>query len=70
MMMIITTQHNSRTTCPVSEFVFHFIFTMQSYPALQMATCWICNHNPTTRYFRTLIIMITSHQGYMSVPVA
>ena len=27
-------------------------------------------HNTTTRYFRTLIIMITSHQGYMSVPVA
>ena len=27
-------------------------------------------HNTPTRYFRTIIIMITSHQGYMSVPVA
>ena len=27
-------------------------------------------HNTTKRYFRIFIIMITSHQGYMSVPVA
>ena len=68
--IIIITQDKSesRTTCPISCFVF--IFTIQSYPALQMATYWICIYNTTTRYFRTLKIMITSHQGYMSVPVA
>ena len=40
--IIIITQHKSRTTCPIPNSCFEFIFTIQSYPVLQMATCWIC----------------------------
>ena len=69
--IIIITQPKSRTTCPVSEFVFRFfIFIIQSYPALQMVTCWICVSKHNNKVFLNTYNHETSHQGYMSVPVA
>ena len=69
--MIITTQHKSRTTCPISEFVFRFLYLLyRVIPHCKWRHAGFVFHNTTQRYFRTLIIMITSHQVYMSVPVA
>ena len=68
-LIIIITQHKSHATCPNSEFVFRFyIYYTELSP--------IANGDILDWYFitqqgiRTLIIMITSHQGYMSVPLA
>ena len=33
---------NPAILVPFPNSCFVFIFTIQSYPALQMATCWIC----------------------------
>ena len=68
---MIITQHKSRTTCPISEFVFRFLYLLyRVIPRCKRRHAGFVFHNTTTRYFRTLLIMITSHQVYMSVPVA
>ena len=70
-MKIIVTQHKSHTTCPISEFVIRFLYLLyRVIPHYKWRLPGFVFHNTTTRYFRTLIIMITSHQDYMSVPVA
>ena len=68
--IIIITQHKSRTTCPISEFVFRFYIYYTELSRIANGDLLDLYYNTTRRYFRTLIIMITYHQGYMSVPVA